>query len=171
VPRALDVSEVTCLPCRADTCSGGGVCPALKPAEQGCASTGAEPSPSRAVSPLRYEGLTREQAYKRVRSYLAARTDAVIVDDSPEYLHALLSTRPDQPEDLEVRLLPDEPIIVARCIAQRTIPMQPLCITRGCINGNQLQRKQIEQLRDDNGFTSDDDGFQVEKDWVPIFFH
>ena len=149
-------------------------CPKLQPAEQGCASTLAESSPSRYVSPLRYEGLSREQAFRRVRSYLAARDDTTILEDTPEYLHAQLSNRgSDEPDDLELKFLPDESIIAVRCIAQRTKPMQPLCVARGCINGNQQWRRRIEQLRDDNGFTSDEDGnrYELEKDWVPIFFH
>ena len=149
-------------------------CPKLQPAEQGCASTLAESSPSRYVSPLRYEGLSRDQAFRRVRAYLAAREDATVLEDTPEYLHAQLSSRgSDETDDLELKFLADESIIAARCIAQRSKPMQPLCVARGCINGNQQWRRRIEQLRDDNGFTSDEDGnrYEVEKDWVPIFFH
>ena len=118
------------------------------------------------MAPLRFDTSDREVAYKRLRSYLAAEAE-LLEADSPDYVHALA------PEgDLELHFL-EEPVVSFRLLARSPSPMQPFCVSRGCINGNQAQRRRIEAMRDALGWRSDDSGFDREKfdGWVPIFLH
>ena len=91
---------------------------------------------------------------------------------TPEYLHATLTDqRSGGASDLELRFLDGEPLISVRLLARNPTTTQPVCLQRGCINGNNAERRRLERLRVDNGFESEDDRYQVEKDWVPVFFH
>lgn len=128
------------------------------------------------MAPLRYDErvLSRDAAFRRVRAYLAADTTATLdpESDGPDYLHAVLVDASGGNEaDLEMKFLPDDPLVAFRLLARRPTTMQPICITRGCINGNNAERQRVERLRVDNGLVDDSDRYQVEKDWTPIFLH
>ena len=150
-------------------------CPSLSATESGCVTSMPNASPNRYVAPLRYDGekLTRDAAFKRVRAYLASDSEASLDPQStPEYLHATLTDqRSGGASDLELRFLDGEPLISVRLLARNPTTTQPVCLQRGCINGNNAERQRLERLRVDNGFESEDDRYQVEKDWVPVFFH
>jgi serine/threonine protein phosphatase PrpC/uncharacterized protein (DUF1499 family) len=153
-------------------------CPPLSAMEQGCVSSNPASPPNRYLAPLRFDGLERRQAFQRVRASLAARSDATVIDASADYLHAELrrAPRPDGSgdlADLELRFLPDTPAVTFRLLAQTPSRMPPFCATRGCINGNEAERREIERLRDGNGFSSEDSRFDAQKweGWVPIFLH
>ena len=92
---------------------------------------------------------------------------------SPDYIYAIMPSLAEggAPDNVEMRLLPDEPLVVFRVLAQRPSKMPPFCVRPGCINGNAPQRRRLEQLRDDNALVSEDEGFASEKTWVPIFLH
>ena len=120
------------------------------------------------MAPLRTDNADRELAYKRARSYLASEY-SLEPDSTTEYLHALT---PDG--DLEMKFLPDEPPIVTfRLLSRTPTPMRPLCVTRGCVNGNQEQRARVTAVRDALGWRSDDSSYENERfdGWVPIFLH
>ena len=143
----------------------------LPPTEQGCVSSSPASAPNRFLAPLRYDEISREQAYRRVRAYLSSSASPWALDaanDSPEYLHA-----GSDEEDLELRFLPDDNAVTFRLLAKRPTPMPAFCASRGCINGNADQRKRLEMLRDEVGFRSDEARFDGEKydGWVPIFLH
>ena len=146
-------------------------CPPLKPTESGCISSLPTSSPNRYSSPLRYD-TTREQAFRRVRSYLAERSgDGTVESDSPDYLHAWVAV--PEPADIELHFVEDEPVVTYRVLATKPTLTRPFCATRGCINGNQELRQQVERLRDENGWRFEDARFENERfeGWVPIFLH
>jgi len=125
------------------------------------------------MAPLRF-ATDRELAYKRVRALLAAEDGTELIEaESAAYLHALLSSGDQAEEDLELHFLERDPVVTFRLLARTPSPMQPFCVSRGCVNGNQAQRKRIQELRDSLGWRSDDASFDNEKfdGWVPIFMH
>ena len=183
---AVSIAQPTKLPCSAAAApsyplgltSAGSLrnCPPLSATESGCITSMPASSPNRYLPPMRYDGekLGREGAYRRVRSYFGADADATLDPEAAtdgSYLHYVLNEGSSDVADLELRFLPDDPLIAFRLLARKPRPTQPLCLQRGCINGNNRERAVIDKLRVDNGFSDDGDKYQVEKDWVPIFFH
>ena len=147
-------------------------CPSLKANQEGCVSTNPGSAPNRFMAPLRYDSDTAI-AFKRVRSYLASR--GTLYADTPEYLSAKLPSRSatDESNVLELHFIPDEPVVTFRILANKPRTMQPFCATRGCINGNQELRQEMQEIRDNLGWRSEDARFEQEKytGWVPIFLH
>ena len=123
-------------------------------------------SPNQFVAPLRYDS-SRDVAYRRAKAYLSAEYSLADADEE-RYLRAVT------PEgDLELKFISDDPAVSFRLLASSPTPMQPFCVTRGCINGNQLLRARVDALRDACGWRSDQSRFDVERynGWVPIFLH
>jgi len=148
-------------------------CPRSKPTESGCVSSLPSGAPNQNVAPLRYRG-ERPRAYSRLRACLLARSDAELLEESPDLLRVRLpsleASQPGLREEVTFRFLPDEPIVTLRIKAERPYPTQPFCVTPGCIVGNAAQRKQLESIRDEVGFSSTADPATAGK-WVPIFFN
>lgn len=149
-------------------------CPAREPTANGCVASAPGSAPNSYLAPWRYDAglLPRDAAWRRVRSYLASRPDVVLDDDAtPEYTHAAVGGD-DDTIDLELRFLPaPDELVTFRALARRPTPMQPFCVTQGCINGNQAQRALLERVRDDTGLAASDAAFEADKAWVPIFLH
>ena len=149
-------------------------CPALQANTEGCVSSLPSSAPNRFMAPLRYDS-DLDIAYKRVRGYLASRATSVDTA-SPGYISAVLPSSTSAPEEfdlLELHFVDDEPVVTFRILASKPKTIQPFCATRGCINGNQALRRELELIRDDLGWRSDDARYdRVKLDgWVPIFLH
>jgi uncharacterized protein (DUF1499 family) len=153
---------------------GSLACPRWKPTDSGCVSSMPSGAPNQNVAPLRYLG-ERERAYSRLRACVLAQNGAELLEESPpSALRVRLpSLEPSQPglrEEASFTFLPDEPIVLLRILSERPYASQPFCITPGCIVGNAAQRRRLEGIRDEVGFSSMADPTAAGK-WVPIFFN
>ena len=74
--------------------------------------------------------------FERLRTLLAGTPRTVVVTATDEYLHAVCRTRIGFPDDIEIRLLPEERVIHVRS-ASRLAPFWDLGVNR----------RRIERLR------------------------
>ena len=151
-------------------------CPSWKPTQSGCVSSAPSGAPNREVAPLTYSG-DRDREYSRLRACLLAKPDASLLDEQQGAVSMLRVRLPSLEasqrglfEELTFRFLPDEPVVAVRILAERPYPSQPFCVTPGCIVGNAAQRRRLETIRDEVGFTSTSEP-TAEGRWVPIFLN
>ena len=130
------------------------------------------------MAPLRYSG-SIDASFLRARSYLLSLDGATLLEEAVDATVAGRTLRATLPslsaegvrDEIELKFIADEPLIAFRVRSEQPLAMPPFCLRPGCINGNAGQRRRIEQLRDENGFSSQDESFASEKQWVPIFLH
>ncbi|KAJ1621734.1 hypothetical protein T492DRAFT_914017 [Pavlovales sp. CCMP2436] len=157
-------------------------CPrSVSATSSGCVSSAASAAPNQFVSPLSYEpSIGREGAFRRLKAGLLSRPGAVLLEarhsvsdvvDSERYLHARVPSLDGSFDEVELQLLPGEPVVTLRVISREPVAIPPFCVTRGCIAGNNSQRDLLEQIRAASGLANGDDRYENEKKWVPIWLH
>mmetsp|Transcript_1888 Transcript_1888/g.5022 ORF Transcript_1888/g.5022 Transcript_1888/m.5022 type:complete len:205 (-) Transcript_1888:123-737(-) len=148
-------------------------CPrSVSATSSGCVSSAASAAPNQFVSPLSYEpSIGREGAFRRLKAGLLSRPGAVLLEARPEYLHARVPSLDGSFDEVELQLLPGEPVVTLRVISREPVAIPPFCVTRGCIAGNNSQRDLLEQIRAASGLANGDDRYENEKKWVPIWLH
>ena len=173
---AVSIAQPTKLPCSAAAApsyplgltSAGSLrnCPPLSATESGCITSMPASSPNRYLPPMRYDGekLGRDGAYKRVRAYFGADADAMLDPEAAtaDYMHYVLIEGSGDVADLELRFLPDDPLIAFRLLARgrcrvkqmmrvrRNYPYRMLCSTRRPSLRAQIRADRACEFRMDN---------------------
>lgn len=116
-----------------------------------------------------YTGLSRAQAYSKLRSRLVERNATVTVDEPGHYLQARIPYGKGVDVDVgEFLFVEDADIVVYRDSSVVNTPDPPGCMKFGCINGPR-NRGRMDALRDASGFLSYET--DEEKTWVPLLLH
>ena len=121
------------------------------PSSTDCVSSSGKEVTNKAMSPLSFSPTSRDSALARAASFLRSRGAAVAVDEEHSYIHAVLQPAPSGIiEDIELLLIGGEDgtsgLATFRDVARVKTPTPPWCLEKGCINGNQEQRKRMTGL-------------------------